>query len=365
MTTLLDAKSATLTSKVEVVEKELGLLSSKASTLLKTIGVAEKKASPASLFEVDAAAGGLANHKSHGKLKMRLAALEEFASSAQEKVSLLETEFFGSTTSDKSTKREGGHSFKSKLEILAAQADELRGRLSALTSSRVLGDVSSLEENMAAVGPKVADLFRSIGVDGANVAEKAVVFAKQSGGNLRERLSTLELYTDEMQHGAASLEYELLANSWSAPTANSQKANCIKDQATSLGSKLTDLQRRLATLEAAPAVRDVDKLERAIAVLFTRAATLSKNVGVATKLPEDAGVAVAAKGSALISRIAALKDHVGKMQDTTAALEDQLAGKIGSMPAQSQKDNMKGNIRFLELQTENIEARMSALEHEV
>jgi len=133
----------------------------------------------------------------------------------------------------------------------------------------------------------------------------------------------------------------------------------------SFGSKLEDLHHRLSSLEAAPATRDVDKLEGAITALFSRAATLSKNVGVPAKLPDDTSAALSPKGSTLKARIAALEGYVGKMQDSMAALEDQLAGSVGSMPAHSRKDSLKGKIRFLELQTENINARMSALEQQV
>jgi len=118
---------------------------------------------PSTLFEVGAASGGNLNRKSHGKLKVRLAALEEYASSVQEKVNVLETEFFGSTTADKIfSKTEGLHSFKNKIETLAAQLDELRGRMSRLTSSGLLNEISKLDEKLGALGSKAADVFKSI-----------------------------------------------------------------------------------------------------------------------------------------------------------------------------------------------------------
>jgi hypothetical protein len=364
MATSLDAKASTMTGNVNRLEKQFSLLGSKASTLLKSIGVADTHASPALHFEVGASSAGLMV-RSRGKLKTRIDAVEALGASVEEKVNRLETDFFGNSTAEKAlaSKRGNASSLTGRIKALAAQGDELGNRLTGLTSSTLLRDISKLEEQIVALVPKAADIFQSIGVDGADVAQKADVFATRKGGNLTDRLVTLESYTEEIQRGAALLEYELLGNAQNASTFGSPKAYCIEEHAVSLGNKLGHLQNHMVAVKAA--MKDVDQLEGALAALFSRAATLSKTTGVAAALPQDASVALAHKNSALKPRMAALAEYASKMQDTTTALEEQLAGSISALPPQLKKNSEKGQIQIVKLQAKNMDARLSALEQQV
>lgn len=348
------AKATTLSGKVALLENEVTSLASKASGLLKSIGV--DGSNGASALELDPSV------HSHGKLKSRLAALEEHTAGVQEKTNLLETEFYGTTTAEKAvnSRKQVARSFKMQIEALAAQVDELKSRLSALESTPLLGEVAKLEDTTAHLGSKAAQIFTSIG------AESVTTPKKPSIGNqaLKARLSSLEGYAEDVQRNAAALEYEILGNSWTPPaSSSSRKASCIKDEAASLGDQLHDLESRLSALASAPIVTDVDKMEDAVTSLASRAASLSKNVGISGKAPQS--LHLAPQGSPVKARIVSLEGYVGNMQTMTADLEEELAGNVGAAPAQSQKDTLKSKARFLELQIENMNSRISALEQQV
>ena len=245
---------------------------------------------------------------------------------------------------------------------MATQVDELKSRLSALESAPLLGEVAKFEENSARLGAEAGRIFTSTGVEG-------VTDSKIPNGlhqPVKARLSSLEEYAEHVQRNAATLEYEILGSSWNLPSTagDSQRAGSIKDHAASLGDKLHDLESRLSSLTSAPIVGSVVKMEDAVASLSSRAASVSKNVGLSGKTSLD-GLALAPQGSALKPRIAALEGYIGNMQSTTAALEEELAGNVGTMPAQSQKDTLKSKAKFMELRIENMNSRISALEQQV
>lgn len=299
---------------------------------------------------------------SHGKLKSRLTALEEYTAGVQEKTDLLETEFFGATTAEKSvnSRKQTTHSFKMQIETVAAQVDELKSRLSALESSPLLGEVEKLEDTTARLGSEAAHFFTSIGVESVTAPTKPFD-GKQA---LKARLSSLEEYAEGVQRNAAKLEYEILGNSWSPTTSgSSRKASCIKDHAASLGDQLNDLKSRLSSLSSAPIVADVGKMEDAVTSLASRASSLSKNVGISAKAPQ--GMSLASQSSPLKARITSLEGYLGNMQTMTAELEEELAGNVGTAPAHSQKDTLKSKATFLELQIENLNSRLSTLEQQV
>jgi len=351
-----DHTASTLSGKVSLLEQEVEQLNSKALELFNSVGVNSNNFGPASGLEHGP--GG----KQVGKLKIRLVALEEFTASVQAKTNALETEFFGSTTADKpaNVRKDSGSSFKGKIEAVSMKIEELKGKISALDSSPLLGEVAKLEQKAASLGNKAKSIFSVIGVESgtaptAKLAESSV---------LKERLNSLEQYADEMQRNAASLEYDILGNSWNLPASgDSLKGGCIKDHAGSLGNKLTDLESRLSTLASAPIVTDVSKMEGALTSLAQRASALSKNVGINGKLSENEFTAP--KTATLRARITSLESELEKMQSATASLEDELAGSVGTMPAHSQKDTLKSKANILELQVENLNGRISALEQQV
>lgn len=352
--TSLDTKASTLSGKVEWLESEVNSLASTASGLLKSIGVRDVRG--ASVLQVERSG------HSHGKLKSRLASLEESTRSVQEKTNLLETELFGTTTegtmgSGKNT----GHSFKMKIEVLAAQVDELKSRLSAVKSTPLLGEVAKLEEKTERIGSNAARIFTSIGIESITATGKP----PSSNDGVKARLSSLEGYAEAVQRNAATLEYEILGSSWNLPSSGgSQKTGSIKDHAISLGDMLHDLEGRISALANAPIVGDVGKMEGAATALSSRAAAISKNVGLSSKASQE-GSLLASQDSPLKARISLLEKYVVNMQSTTAALEEELAGSVGTAPGQSQKDTLKSKVKFLELQVENINARISALEQQV
>ena len=348
------SKATTLSGKVALLEKEVSSLASTASGLLKSIGA--DASNGASALELNPSAHG------QGKLKSRLAALVEHTAGVQEKTDLLETEYFGATTADKSSssRKQVAHSLKMQIESLAAQVDELKGRLSALESTPLLGQVAKLEDSTARLGSKAANIFTSMGVESVT-APTEPSFGKQP---LKVRLSSLEGYAEVVQRNAAALEYEILGNSWTSPVSGgSQKAGCIKDHAASLGDQLHDLESSLSALASAPIVADVDKMEEAVTSLASRAASLSKNVGISGKAPQS--LSLAKQGSPLKARLTSLEGYIGNMQTMTADLEEELAGSVGTAPAQSQKDTLKSKAKFFELQIENMNSRISSLEQQV
>merc|ERR1719181_12208 len=298
---------------------------------------------------------------SSNKLKSRVADLEGLTASVHEKTNLLETEYFGTTTAEKSmsARGEGGHSFKLKIETLASQVDELKSRLSALESAPLLGEVAKLEEKSARLGSDAGKIFTSNGVEGVSASATPTSLQQP----LKARLSALEEFAEHVQRNAATLEYEILGNSWNLPASgDAQKAGSIKDHAASLGEKLHDLESRISSLASAPIVGDVSKMEDAVASLSSRAAAVARNVGANAS---PGGVAPAPQGAALKVRMAALENSIGNVQSATAALEEELAGNVGTMPAQPQKDTLKSKAKFMELQVENMNARISALEQQV
>merc|ERR1719238_2181198 len=111
-------------------------------------------------------------HHQDSKLKARLADLESLTASVQEKTNLLETEYFGTTTAEKSVNARGeaAHSFKMKIETLASQVDELKSRLSALESAPLLGEVAKLEEKSTRLGSDAGRIFTSIGAEGVTAS---------------------------------------------------------------------------------------------------------------------------------------------------------------------------------------------------
>jgi len=351
----LESKASTLSGKVSVLEHEVDSLATKASELLKGIGV-QSASKGVSMLQSGHHHGGNSN-----KLKSRLADLEGLTASVQEKTNLLETEYFGTTTAEKSmsARGEGGHSFKVKIETLASQVDELKSRLSALESAPLLGEVAKLEEKSARLGSDAGRIFTSIGAEG--VTASALPNALHQP--LKARLSSLEEYAEHVQRNAATLEYEILGNSWNLPSSgDAQKAGSIKDHAASLGDKLHDLESRISSLASAPIVGDVSKMEDAVASLSSRAAAVARNVGASAS---PGSLTPAPQGAALKVRIAALENSIGNVLSATSALEEELAGNVGTMPAQPQKDTLKSKAKFMELQVENMNARISALEQQV
>jgi len=356
-TVSLDTKASTLSGKVEWLENEVNSLASTASGLLKSIGVMDiTSQKPASAMEM-----GHSGH-SHGKLNSRVASLEESTRSMQEKTNLLETELFGTTTeSTIGSGKNEGHSFKRKIEALATQADELKSRLSAMQSTPLLGDVAKLVEKTENLGSNAARLFASIGIENITATKPL----SSSSDGMKARLSSLEGYAEAMQRNAAKLEYEILGSSWNLPTSgDSQKAGSIKDHAGSLGEKLHDLDGRISALTNAPIVGDVRKMESAATALASRAAAICSNVGSSVKASQE-GLPLASQDSPLNARILSLEKYVGSLQSTATALEEELAGSVGNAPGQAQKDTLKSKAKFLELQVENLNARISALEQQV
>jgi ubiquinone biosynthesis protein UbiJ len=352
-------KASTLSGKVAVLEGEATSLADTASALLKSIGVDDTTSNgAASLLQL----GPDAHHGS--KLKTRLAALEQYTAGVLDKTNSLEVNFFGAATAEKadsSHKQVERSSFKAQIETVAAQIDELKSRLSTLESSPLLGDVAKLEDTTDRLGAEATQIFTSIGVESVMAPAKPNI----AGEALKDRLSSLEGYTGDLQRNAASLEYEVVGNSWSKPpsvSSRSQSASCIKDHAASLGDQLTDLKNRLSALTSSPIVADVGKMEDAVTSLSSRAASLSKNVGI-DSLTQD--LSLAPQGAPLKSRVVSLEGYIGNMQTTTAALEDQLAGKVSAAPALSQKDTLKSKTKFLELQIENMNSRITSLEQQV
>jgi ubiquinone biosynthesis protein UbiJ len=374
ITSSIKTKTAALSmlGKVELLEQEMSRLGSDVSNMLmKLVGTdTGLPAASWSAFEVGAASGGhVASMKSHekfGKLMLRLESMEGFALSMSERIDALETEIFGSTTSKSRAPRKNAEaSFSKKIQALTSHADVLRSRLDGLTSSGLMRDISKVEDKMAVLGPKAAFVFKTFGSDGTAVAEKATAFVKSTGGNLKDRLIAMDEYTVNLLRIAAVLGSDVIGNSWSLPAQSSEQAHSIKEQTTSLSKKLDDLQSRIAALEAAPSPRDVDKVEGVIAALASRVATLSKSIGIDAKLTDDPRMVLAAKGATFEVRIGAVADLVNRMHSTTASLEDQLTGSIGTMPTQSPKDGFKAKINLLEMQIDNIDSRIAALEKQV
>jgi hypothetical protein len=350
----LDTKASTLSSKVALLENEVDSLAAKASGLFQSIGVAETTTKSSSLFQSD----HHSHHHTESKLKARLTELEESTFRVQEKANLLEAELFGTSTADKSTRGESEHSFKRRIETLGGQVDELKTRFSAMESTPLLSDAAMLEANSARLGSEAARIFTSIGIETVNASAMPAVVHQP----LKARLSSLEAYAENMQRNAATLEYEILGNSWNLPAASdSQRAGSIKDHATSLGDKLHDVESRISSLASAPIVADVGKMEDAVTSLSSRAVAVSKNVGINDKTSQD-GLALAPQSSPLKRRMAALGGYIGTTQNTIAALEEELAGNVGTMPSQSQKDTFKSKATFMHLLVENQNARISALE---
>merc|ERR1719238_1772305 len=275
----LESKASTLSGKVSMLENEVNSLASKASNLLKSIGVHDASKGVSMLQS------GHHHGESHTKLKGRLADLEGLTASVQDKTNLLETEYFGTTTAEKSmgARGEGGHSFKVKIETLASQVDELKSRLSALESAPLLGEVAKLEEKSARLGTDAGRIFTSIGAEGVTASAMPNALHQP----LKARLSSLEDYAEHVQRNAATLEYEILGNSWNLQTSgDAKKAGSIKDHAASLGDKLHNLESRISSLASAPIVGDVSKMEDAVASLSSRAAAVARNVG-ASASPSD------------------------------------------------------------------------------
>lgn len=352
----MDQTASTLSGKVSLLEQEAVELNSKALDVFKSIGV--NGANVGTSFPQPGPAG----EPAHKKLKSRLVALEELTGGVQMKTDALETEFFGTTTADKLSieRKDIAGSFKSKIEAVTVKVQELKGKISALESSPLLGEIAKLEQKAADVGKKSSSIFAVIGVESA-----MAVASPGANGVLKERLSALEKYADDVQRSAAALEYEILGNSWNIPVVGgqSQRGACIKDHAGSLGNKLNDLESRISALATAPIVGDVSKMEEALTSLATRSTTLSKNVGISDKISEaDFNIP---KTATLTARVAFLQSGVEKMQSTTSSLESELAGNVGTMPAHSQKDTLKGKAKYLELQVENLNSRISALEQQV
>jgi hypothetical protein len=352
----MDQTASTLSGKVSLLEQEAVELNSKALDVFKSIGV--NGANVGTSFSQ----AGPAGEPAHKKLKSRLIALEELTIGVQMKTDALETEFFGTTTADKlsNERKDIDGSFKSKIEAVTMKVEELKGKISALESSPLLGEIAKLEQKAADLGQKSSNIFAVIGVESAMAAASPA-----ANGVLKERLSALEKYADDVQRSAAALEYEILGNSWNLPAVGgeSQRGACIKDHAGSLGNKLNDLESRISALATAPIIGDVSKMEEALTSLATRSTTLSKNVGIGEKISEtDFNIP---KTATLTARVAFLESGVEKMQSTTSSLEAELAGNVGTMPAHSQKDTLKGKAKSLELQVENLNSRISSLEQQV
>jgi hypothetical protein len=346
--------SATLTSKVDLVEKELVAVGSNASNLLKTIG-----ASNTSAPTLPAAAS------IKQKLKNRLDALAEYASAVRDKIDILETQYFGMPTFEK-VRALAGRSFKNRVENLAAQASDLGRRMSGLDLSSLLQDVSKLDDKFIAVALRADTIFKSVDAtaSGGDVAAKAAAFARQKGGSLKERLAGIDAYTEEMQRSVSALEFQLLENSWSASIPGFQNARSIKDHMSLLGNKLDDLQQRLGNLEAAPALLTLGKLEKIVAELSQKAATLAGNTGM--KVDASLGsYPTAPEDSGLKLRIAALESNLMSQLRTTASLEEQLLGVAGPKGATSRSATMKGAIRNLELLAQGIYARIATITKQV
>jgi hypothetical protein len=353
----LDKKASTLSGKVALLEGEATSLAAKASALLKSIGADDTTSNGASsLLELEP-------ESHHGvKLKSRLAALEEYTAAVMDKTNLLEVELFGASTAEKagSSHKQGAHSsFKMQIKKVAARIDELKSRLSTMESTPLLGEVAKLEDTTACLGAEAAQIFTSIGVESVKAPEKPNIAHEA----LKDRLGSLEGYAEDLQRNAASLEYEIVGSKPTAVSSSSRSASCIKDHAVSLGDQLTDLKNRLSVLTSSTIVTDVGRMEDAVTSLSSRAASLSKNVGISDSLTQDSSLAP--QDAPLKSRIASLEAYIGNMQTTTAALEEQLAGNVGKHPAPSQKDTLKSKAKFLELQIENMNSRISSLEQQV
>jgi hypothetical protein len=350
--------ASTLSGKAMLLEKELVQLGTTIAGLLQSVGIDGSTFEVASLAQ---AGGTRATYRNPGNLHLRITSLEQHTSVVQEKTNALELEFFGATTAEKaSANTDTQKSFKGRIERMLVQLEELKGKVSALASSPLLSEASKLEVKATQLAEQAKHIFAIVGVDGA------VAPAKPRGGSvLKARLSELGEYVDQLQHGASLLEYEILGSSWNLNVSGpSSKGASIKDQDASLVAKVNDLESRLAALASAPIVPDVDRLEDAVGALASRAAFLSTKVG-ASQTTLARGVFAATKTATLNARVAALSPRVEKMQHMMASLEEELAGSIGTMPALSQKGTLKGNVEFLGLSIDNLNARMSALEQQV
>lgn len=337
-----------MTSKINMLESEVTELSKKASGLLAGIGASSQGHS---LIE--------AGHHTDSKLLSRVANLESSIGHVQDQVNLLEGELFGSVTAP-SARGESGHSLKLKIEKSATQVDELRSRLSALESTPLLGEAAKLEEQAGRLGADAARMFASIGIEG--IAAPAI----PRDMPLKNRLGSLEEYTQHLLQGAATVENEIVGNSWNRPASDSfQKSagNSIKDHAASLGQKLHDLDGRVASVAGSNFISDVTKMEEVVSSLSSRVTAMTNKVGLNGKAPGR--LPLAPQGTPLKQRLIALEGCINTIQGSTAALEDELAGSAGTMPAHAQQDTLRGKAKLMEMQLENINGRISTLEQQV
>jgi hypothetical protein len=347
-------KASTLTDQVSLLEGEVKSVVTKVSSLLKQIGSNQLTATELSKHQSD----------SHGKLKLRLADLEEFTATLRGKTSMLESELFGTTSSADTSMKQAGHSFKEKIEAVAGQVDEVKSRVSAIEGNSLLGEAAKLEEGCRTVGAKVGHLFAAFGIDGlANPAATV-----PSGGNMapmKARLITYSGYADNVMRDLAKLEYEVLGNSYNIPDRSQKSSASIKESAAMLAEKLNDIQGRATTVANAPISNDVKRMEAAASSLSSRASALAKRVGLESKITQ-LGEALPPQGPTLKVRAAALEAYLGKVQSSTALLEDELAGNAGEVPAQLQKDStLKSQVKLIEQRAENLNARLSTLEQQV
>jgi hypothetical protein len=344
-----DTGASTMTGKMTTLEKEVAELSRKASSLLLAVGVSKSH----SLKE---------SHQSDGKLKSRVADLDGLIAQVQEEVSLLETELFGSATAPASAAQGvEGHSLKVKIDQAAAQVDELRSRISAIESSPLLGEAGKLEEKADRLGQDATRIFAAIGVE-----VRHALPSMPKNLPLKDRLSTLEQWATELQKSAAKAENEVVGNSWNrGPTSDSLKAvsNSIRDHALALGEKLHDLEGRVSAVAGSPVLSDVDRMEDNVASVHARVTAISNRVGLNVKAP--ARLFSSPKGTPLTQRMAALEGSIKNCVDSMASLEGELLGNVVFAPAHAQQGTIRGEVKLMEMELENLNGRITVLEQQV
>jgi hypothetical protein len=368
LSSLESAKSSTMTSKVSLLENEVNALASRAASMLERIGIDGAANNPSRL---------LTKHNEGAKLKPRLDDLETFVETLHGQARFLETELFGGSSLGNFAK-DSGHSFKSKLEVLSSQIDDLKSHLSGLENAPILGEVAKLQERSLQVSTNAARLFRSI-IDGSIATSALPEDSKQP---LKARLSSLTEYTEHLADDLLKFEHQVLGTNLSSPAIKaSQSAGSIKDRAVSLTDLLHDLESRISILANAPIMADVGRMERAANSLSSRLIAVARKVGYdnnwdATQAPmhnkKVTHEADSASKGDLKGRISLLEALFGKVQSNIEALEEQLLGSGSTsevidvpLPAQSQLDTLRNKASFMQGLVENMKGRISVLEQQI
>jgi hypothetical protein len=355
----LEAKGSSLSGKISVLEDELGSLASKASSLLKSIGADAHLGSSMSQKTVN---HNGATPAAGGKLKGRLATLEEYATKIQEKAALLETEFLGAAAVSEKSIGEAGP-IKKMIEAMAGKVDELKSRFSALDSAPLLDEVSRLERSSAKIASDASRVFKSFGMD--NMSPQAPT--SNSNQALKDRLRVLSAFMENLQRSAGALDNELGSGPDQAQNFDgSQKSQSIKDQIVSLGEKMQKMESRISALENSPIMSDVSKMEDVMTTLSSRTAGVAKAVGLSGQTSTSTSkLALAPRGSPFKMRLKALEKAISDIEGVTEALEQELSGNVGALPNQPQPDSPVAKVKYIQMQIETLNNRMSSLEQQV